>query len=122
NVPSVSNATWSQAGVVLFSAPGGPIQRLDLADCAIKPATQFNASSQEIAQGYPQFLPDNRHFLWVTARSVNGQRKFDIYASALDSTQRELLVSNASKPSYVLPGILVFSREGKLLAVSFDAK
>lgn len=121
NVPAVSNATWSQAGVVLFS-PGGPIQRLDLADCAIKPATQFDASNQEIAQGYPQFLPDNRHFLWVTARSVKGQRKFDIYASALDSTQRELLVSNASKPSYVLPGILVFAREGKLLAVSFDAK
>jgi len=118
NVVAGSNATWSQAGVVLFSG----IQRLDLGDCAIKPATQFDASNQEIAQGYPQFLPDNRHFLWVTARSVNGQRKFDIYAGALDSNQRELLVSNASMPSYVLPGILVFAREGKLLAVSFDAK
>jgi hypothetical protein len=53
---------------------------------------------------------------------VKGQRKFDIYGSALGSTQRELFVSNASKPSYVLPGILIFVREGKLLAVSFDAK
>jgi eukaryotic-like serine/threonine-protein kinase len=118
-----SHATWNQAGVVLFSAgPGKPVQRLDLADCAIKPATRFDASNQEIAQDYPQFLPDNRHFLWVTARSVNGQRRFDIFAGALDSDQRELLVANASMPSYVPPGILVFAREGKLLAVSFDAK
>jgi Tol biopolymer transport system component/predicted Ser/Thr protein kinase len=112
--------TWNSHGVVLFSGgQGNPIGQIDLSTCAIKPATQLDASRQEDAHIFPEFLPDGQHFLFV---GLNRFYQKDIYLGSLSSERRELLIRNGSMPSYAPPGYLVFAREGVLLAVTFDAR
>src|SRR5439155_6521980 len=52
NVPAGSHATWNQAGVVLvgYAEPGKPVERVDLNDCRITPATRLDTSQREIRQ------------------------------------------------------------------------
>lgn len=113
--------TWNSDGVILFS-PGGykPLERLDLSSCAVTAATYLDSSRHEFRHNYPRFLPDGRTFLWVAMRGENGDMKSDIYVSTLGSDERRLLVPNASVPSYIPAGFLVYAREGKLMAVGFD--
>jgi eukaryotic-like serine/threonine-protein kinase len=126
-------ASWADGGVILFGAAKS-LQRIDLADCAIKPATNLVATRQEnttavmpstresagLIEGYPNFLPDGRHFLFV-ARSTSLEQVFDIYVSALDSQESRLLIHNGSSPFYAPPGYLAFARDGKLFVVAFDS-
>jgi eukaryotic-like serine/threonine-protein kinase len=114
--------TWSPDGVILFY--GGlykPLQRLNLSNCALSAGTHVDPSGHEIRHIYPRFLSDGRTFLWVAQRSDNGEMQSDIYVSALGSDERRLLLTNASMPSYAPPGFLVYVRDGKLMAVGFDA-
>jgi eukaryotic-like serine/threonine-protein kinase len=128
-------ATWNAAGVILFGA-NRSVQQINLADCAVKPVTGLDetrgvsgeggrpstAESSGFGQGYPTFLPDGRHFLYVARRASGLQQLFDIYSGALDSQNGHLVVRNGSMPFYTPPGYLVFERDGKLLAIAFDPK
>ena len=121
SVEHAGNGAWSPEGVVLFSADVyHPIRQISLSDCSIKPVTQMDASIKEIANGQSRFLPDGRHFLWVSNRLLP-EKGLDIYVSSLDSEQRRLLVHNAAMPAYVA-GYLFFAREGKVMAQGFNAK
>src|SRR6185437_6833997 len=114
-VGSAGLPTWNQYGIVLFAVGAGtPIQEIDLADCAIKPATRLDSSLGEDRHLFPRFLPDGRHFLWVSL-THSGQK--NIYIGSLGSEMGRLLIHNGSTPAYAPPGYLVFAREGKLLAV-----
>ena len=124
NAPSGFSATWNGSGVVLFGLPGKPLQRMDLRNCAIRPATTLDLPKEApisgIIQAHPSFLPDGEHFLFAAKRSSGLQHLFDIYVGALDSEQQQLLIRNGSMPRYVPPGHLVFQRDGKLFAMEFD--
>jgi serine/threonine protein kinase len=121
SLPHGGNGAWSPNGVVLFSEDVyQPIRQINLADCSIKPVTKMDVSRKELGNTQSQFLPDGRHFLWVSNRMLP-EKGLDIYVSSIDSDERHLLLYNASMPTYAA-GYLVFAREGKLLAQAFDAK
>lgn len=112
---------WNKDGIVLFgSQVYKEIQQISLTNCAIKPVTQIDNSLKEIGHTSSCFLPDGRHFLWVSHHLLP-EMGLDIYASSIDSQTRLLVLHNASMPSYVAPGYLVFAREGKLMVQPFDA-
>jgi serine/threonine protein kinase len=121
SIPNAAGGTWNGAGVVLFSYGAyQPISRVNLSDCSIKPVTRVDESGKEVLHSLPYFLPDGIHFLFVVLRLLP-DKGVDIYVSSLEKDERRLLVNNASSPSYVSPGYLVFSREGKLMGQAFDA-
>jgi eukaryotic-like serine/threonine-protein kinase len=118
--PSNFSGAWSRDGTVIFSrgvasgiyhvpaAGGTPIQ-----------LTYVDASRNEIEHIWPYFLPDGRHFIYL---SRNAQPENSaIYVGSLDSKETKSLVQVHSSAVYAPPGYLLFVRETTLMAQPFDA-
>ena len=83
---------------------------------------RWTSSRPEIVHLWPQFLPDGKHFLFFAFGSgtQTGAGNSGIYASSLDSKERKLILSSNADAVYVLPGYLLFTRQGTLMAQPFD--
>jgi eukaryotic-like serine/threonine-protein kinase len=126
--PSLGLGSWGRDGVILIgSRRAGPIWRVP--EAGGDPAAVTAVDPQQLlnAHGLPFFLPDGRHFIYFKVGSEDSQ---GIYVGSLDTkpesqpTQR--LLASASQAIYVASrtsqrGQLLFMREGRLLAQSFDA-
>ena len=60
-------------------------------------------------------------FLHLAAAHKPGQEIAAIYAASLDSKERKLILNSGTNAVYVLPGYLLFTRQGALMAQPFDA-
>jgi Tol biopolymer transport system component len=120
---SGNGATWGRDGTILFvewsggregiyriSAEGGVPVRLTLDD----------PSKNKGLDGWPVFLPDGRHFLYVSG-AFGGKETGSIRVGSLDSPQTRPVIAVNSRVVYSLPGYLLFARDGTLLAQPFDA-
>jgi len=125
NSQGTPGGSWNRDGVILFasSAPGSPIRRVSSLGGAVSFATTLDEAKGESAHWTPFFLPDGRHFLYVAAGSKSGgpNQLSGIYVTALDSTERKLLVPGGSNAKYAR-GRLFFMREQTLMAQSFDVE
>jgi serine/threonine protein kinase len=118
--PANFGGTWNRDGVILFSSTaGGTLLRVPSAGGSPTPVTSFDASQQFLANDWPYFLPDGKHFLYLNDNS-NPQNSA-IYAGSLDSKDTKLILKAPSSALYAPPGYLLFSRAGTLLAQPFDA-
>jgi Tol biopolymer transport system component len=72
----------------------------------------------ESALRFPSFLPDGRHFLYVSLPRSQGH--FDVHVGDLDSRKTEVIMSADSAPIYTEPGYLIFARDGRLVVQRFD--
>ncbi len=106
--------TWSRDGVILsatrtslfrVSAAGGIAKRLPLAQ-------------GEAAQRWPEFLPDGKHYLYLSVGKAPYQP--GIYVASLDSTDRKFLVASEVGAAYLQSGRLLFTRGGMLMSQPFD--
>jgi hypothetical protein len=87
-----------------------------------EPAPMKEESATERV-GSPAFLPDGRHY--VILRRIGdqqlGDQRTEAFVGSLDSTERQLLLTNAnSAVRYVAPGYVVFVRDGDLVGQRFD--
>ncbi|HEY3191510.1 MAG TPA: protein kinase, partial [Solirubrobacterales bacterium] len=115
-------ATWNRDGIILFSPrTGDVIYRVPASGGSPAPVTRLDPKRGDIANRWPFFLPDGRHFLFLVAGRAEGASTADVYVGSLDSDETRLLVRDASNAEYVATGHLVFARQGNLLAVPFDA-
>jgi serine/threonine protein kinase/Tol biopolymer transport system component len=125
NVAGASNAggTWNRNGVILFTSDESTIHRVSESRGPSSPVTTLDKSRPEIAHLWPQFLPDGNHFLFFEfgSGSQTGAGNSSIYASSLDSKEKKLILSSNTNAVYVLPGYLLFTRQGTLMAQAFDA-
>jgi Tol biopolymer transport system component len=116
----IGGGTWNGDGVILFSnGARSPILRVAAAGGAPTPITMLDQSKQELAHGYPHFLPGGQQFLYLVA-TANAEQNA-IYVKALDTSNARLVVRATSNVSYVPPGYLLYGRNGTLLAQPFDA-
>jgi len=123
-----AGASWNRDGVILLSGPrlGNPIRRVSASGGAPSPVTTLNADAGETVHGFPFFLPDGRHFLYLavgskTGGSVSSNSPNGIYVTGLDSNERKLLVPGGSNAKYA-EGYLLFLRGQMLMAQPFDAQ
>ena len=65
DAPDGSGGTWSREGIIVFSPRVGPLFRVSASGGAATPLLELDRSRQEISHGWPHFLPDARHFLYV---------------------------------------------------------
>jgi Tol biopolymer transport system component len=112
--------SWNADGVILVSFDTKGINRVSAGGGTPSPVLRLDESRKELAQAWPWFLPDGRHFLY---QSWNGRSDDSaIFVAALDGSDRKLLLKADSNPVYAAPGYLLFARGATLTGQSFDAR
>jgi serine/threonine protein kinase/Tol biopolymer transport system component len=115
---SAYGGTWNREGIILMSLDTKGINRVAAGGGTPTPVLKLDESRKELAQAWPSFLPDGRHFLY---QSWNGRSDDSaIYVSSIDGSDRKLLLKADSSPLYAPPGYLLFARDTTLMAQSFN--
>jgi len=121
---------WSPDGTILFNVmevPGGKglegLHRVSAAGGTATPITLRDEAGKEVQAFWPSFLPDGRHFVFVSAvqQEDGGFAPNGIWVASLDSGQAHRLLDTSSYAEYAPPGYLLYARDGALLAHPFDA-
>ena len=120
DAPSSYGGTWNADGVILISLDTKGINRVSASGGTTTPVLRLDESRKELAQAWPLFLPDGRHFLYQswTGRSEDSA----IWVAALDGSDRKLILKADSSPTYASPGYLLFAVGTTLTGQSFDAR
>jgi len=123
DAPAGRGGTWNGDGTILFTPDiYSPLSKVSSAGGTPMTVTALDRN-HELSQYWPAFLPDGRHFIYVSRRTeASGIDRADVIAASLDSPTPKRIVDDASNASYVSPGWLVFSRGESLMAVRFDAR
>ena len=123
--PGFSKGSWGSRHTILFSQ--GVAEGLSLVgDGGGAPKTVLEAdkSRQEATIGWPEFLPDGRHFLYIGRAGTEKQTY--VRLGDIEGGRSEPLVKNSSRAQYVATGstgasgYLLYARDGSLLAQPFD--
>jgi eukaryotic-like serine/threonine-protein kinase len=111
--------SWGADGVILF-APNStsPLFRVPAGGGQPVRATSLDDSRKEAHHYSPQFLPDNRHFLFASESAL--PEFSGVYAGSLDGGNPRLLLRGVSEAWYASPGYLLFVQNGALMARHFD--
>ncbi len=121
----MAGAAWNRDGVIVVGMNGGPLLRFSASGGMAIPATTLDKN--ETSHGWPQFLPDGRHFLYL--RVSADPNKTGVYIGSIDAQPAEqsttrILASN--RQAYYAAaaggglGHLVFMRESAVMAQPFD--
>jgi serine/threonine protein kinase len=113
---SREGATWSREDVIVFSA-GGKLFRVSARGGEPEPLGKLAAG--ESGRYWPQFLPDARHYLYVSIAARPQDQ--GIYVGSLDSELRKRIVASEYPAAYSPPGRLLFVKDDALMAQPFDA-
>jgi len=124
---TVQGAAMNSEGVIVFAGLRTALRSVAASARTSKPLTIL--ASGETGHRWPQFLDDDRHFLYHRASS--SVEKTGVYIGSLDAkpedqSNQPLLVTD--RQAYYVPaagrgaGWLVFLRESTLVAQSFDPR
>ena len=121
------SGSWNQDGVIIFGSVSDGIMRIPAFGGAAKSVTRIVPGRTFRQHIYPWFLPDGRRFLYLQTSSNADEQ--GIYLGSLDTPPEKQnskrLVATALRAIFVPPtsgvsGQLLFERDGKLMAQSFD--
>jgi serine/threonine protein kinase/Tol biopolymer transport system component len=120
NVADGRGGSWSADGsTIVFAGRFTPIYRVSAAGGTAVAVTKLDASTD--THRWPEFLPDNRHFLFLVPGPDQPDPANAIAIGSIDAAPLKRLLTDANEPHY-LDGAILFSRQGTLTAQSFDAK
>ena len=123
DAPNGRGGTWSKDGVIVF-APSvlGPLHRVSAAGGISSPVTQLETNLSSGAHRWPWFLPDGRHFLYVSANTGgNAAVGASIRVASVNSGEAGSKVVLESQFNAVYAqGHLLFLRGNTLMAQPFD--
>jgi len=114
------SGTWSRSGEILFAprfADG--LYRVPASGGDAVPVTKLDAHARETLHGYPRFLGDADHFLYL--RRTIAEAPNEIYAGSLSAHVQKPVVK-ADALAGIWRGWLLFVRNGALYAQRFDEK
>ncbi len=121
DAPTGRGATWGKEGVILF-APNitSPIMRVPAEGGEAEPATRYDPET-ETTHRWPIFLPDGKHFVYVSRGRGSGRLEVGrLMVASLGSLDASMLIEDASNALYVEPGYLLYGRSANLYALRFD--
>ncbi|HYX22304.1 MAG TPA: protein kinase, partial [Thermoanaerobaculia bacterium] len=120
DAPGGSDGAWSPAGVILWDGSGSdPIYRVTATGGTRAVAVGPDAARKETSVGWPQFLPDGKHYIYL----VTGEKPEDsaYWIGSIDSKEKKMLAPAQTLVEYAPPGYLLFVRDRTLVAQPFDA-
>jgi serine/threonine protein kinase/Tol biopolymer transport system component len=115
--------TWGRDGTILFTKfPSGGIWRVSADGGTSQQVTRVATDRGELNHYWPEFLPDNRRFLYMaTGLNANGLRDTPtVYVASLDSAEVTSLAKMHSRMTFVSPNQILFVQDGNLLAQTID--
>jgi Tol biopolymer transport system component len=110
-------ATWSRGDVIVYSKLG---RLLRVSATGGEPTPLGDLALGETGRFWPQFLPDGRHYIYLSLASRAEDQ--GIYVGALDSSLRKRVVATPHNAAYSPPGYLLFLKNESLVAQPFDAQ
>ena len=122
DAPSGRGGTWNKDGVILFTPSGqlgGGLYRIAASGGTPTLVSSADKSLGEQSQRWPFFLPDGKHFLYVSF-DRSGGLSAAIYVGSLDSNDRHLLTKATGNAIYAAPGYVLYYRDKTLFAQHFD--
>ncbi len=121
DAPNGADGSWSSEGVILFDGRGSdPLWRVPAGGGVSQPLVLGDGNEKgTIGAGWPEFLPDGRHFLYTQAQGDSPEMMLTV--GALDSTDIKPLFKTITRVQYAEPGYLLFVRERTLVAQKFNA-
>ncbi len=121
DAPSGADGTWSTEGVILYDGRGSdPIYRVAAAGGIPTVIVKPDPSRKETLIGWPEFLPDGRHFLYLAQAEDPDNNSYRV--GSLDSTETQSLMPAQTQVSFAPPNHLLFVRDKTLMAQPFDPK
>jgi len=121
DAPSGADGSWSPEGVILYDGRSNdPIYRVPAAGGTPVAAVKPEPSRKEATVGWPEFLPDGRHFLYMATGPKPEDNMYRI--GTLDSADSKPLAAAQTLVTYAPPGYLLFVRDKTLVAQPFDSK
>jgi Tol biopolymer transport system component len=112
-----SDGTWSRLGVILYDGgTSDPIKRVSASGGVPVPAA-LPDTARHLGVGWPTFLPDGRHFVYMVIGDKSGLR-----IGKLDSKEFKDICPADSRAEFAPPGYLLFLRGGSLVAQPFDER
>ncbi|MGD8375301.1 MAG: hypothetical protein PVF68_04105, partial [Acidobacteriota bacterium] len=113
--------SWGTGGDILMrTAWSQGIHRIPETGGTPEPVTVPEALGVDY-HGWPCFLPDGRHFVYLVRTYAADQEMGELRLGALDGSVSRVLFPSNSNAVYVPPGFLVWWHEGNLRARRFDA-
>ena len=127
-----SHGTWGAGGVILLGGTGTSIDAVSAAGGTPVPILLSNQSKGEARVHWPWFLPDGKRFLY-TARLDDGEGEVRLAQLRLDDREgnarpfqleegTRTVLSASSNTQWVDPDVVVFVREGVLMAQRVDVE
>jgi serine/threonine protein kinase/Tol biopolymer transport system component len=108
---------WNDDGTILFAPTNAsPLFRVAAAGGPPVVVTKLDLPRQG-SHRFPQFLPDNRHFLFFSQGNPAGQ---GIYLGSLDGSEATRLTPADAAGAYADPGMLVFLQQSTLVSRRLD--
>lgn len=121
DAPGGADGTWSDAGVILFDGTGtDPIRRVAAAGGTPVELVKPDLSKGESQVGWPEFLPDGRHFFYLSIGDQPENSKYRV--RSLDTDDAVVIAPSQTQVLYADPGRLLFVRDGTLVVQPFDSQ
>jgi len=115
---------WGGDGTILFTPnTGEALYRVASSGGAPVAVTQLDAARKEFSHRYAEFLPGGKTFLFLvegSSETPGTDQGFALFAGALDSSEKKMVVATNGSARYVRTGHLLFLRAGTLMAQRFD--
>jgi Tol biopolymer transport system component/tRNA A-37 threonylcarbamoyl transferase component Bud32 len=122
DAPSAYGGTWGRDGTILFSPDErAPIFRVSAGGGQAASVTTLDASRNDAAHRWPQFLPDGRHFVFMPWNAGSVTRTTQL--ASLDGGPTTALFESESA-AIVAGGYFIYARDipSRLMAQAFDPK
>jgi hypothetical protein len=118
DAPNGADGTWGSRDVILYDGQAtDPIRSVPASGGIPKPILAADAEKNESAVGWPEFLPDGRHFLYMSMQTGENYLAVGSTEPGFEPIQ---LFATSSRVAYAPPGHLLYVREGTLVAQAFD--
>ncbi len=117
DAPNGRGGTWNLDGTIVFApSTAGALRRISSPGGPTTPATRL--SPGENSHRWPEFLPDGRHFLFMSTQGAKGTQGLFVGSLAGDDPIRVL--EDEVPATFVAPGTLLLVRKGGIEALRFD--
>jgi eukaryotic-like serine/threonine-protein kinase len=127
DAPAGRGGTWNKDGVIVFTpdatlGPGRGLYRVPASGGTPIRVIDPDTSRGEQSLRWPVFLPDGKHFLYMSANFTGQKGPNAIFVGSLESNEKHRVIEASANAAYAAPGYLLFPREKTLLAQRFDLK